>query len=291
MKLAASELIVTKDGAIYHLNLRPDQIAETVFLVGDPDRVPKVSKHFDRIEHRVQKREFVTHTGWLGGQRLSVVSTGIGPDNIDIVLNELDALFNIDFETRTVKETLTTLNLVRLGTSGSLSAQLPPDSLVISVFGIGLDNLLHFYKSEPDSRAAALAEAFADFGQSLGIPLHPHASAADLGLVEKLGEGMTKGITLTCPGFYAPQGRQLRLGSILHDGFFDSIGQFRFDGLAVTNFEMETAAIFGLAHLLGHRAASCNGILANRITGHFTPDPKALEEKLIAQVLQRVGEQ
>lgn len=285
MTLAASELILTPAGEIYHLHLRPDQIAATIFLVGDPDRVPRVSRHFDRIDHRVQKREFVTHTGWMGGKHLSVVSTGIGPDNIDIVLNELDALFNIDFATRTLKSELTSLNLVRLGTSGSLSAEIQADSLVTSAFGLGLDNLLHYYGRMPNARELELQGAFGRHAAALGIPLQPHAAEGSAELIERVGKGMCQGITLTCPGFYGPQGRRLRLGSILSPAFFETIGDFGFEGLAVTNFEMETAAIFGLASMLGHRAASCNGILANRITGAFTANPVLLEEKLIAHVL------
>lgn len=288
MPIAPSELILTPKGSIYHLNLHPEQIAPTIFLVGDPERVPKVSQHFDRIEHSVSKREFVTHTGWLGGRRLSVVSTGIGPDNIDIVMNELDALVNIDFQTRTVRENLTSLNLIRLGTSGSLSADIPVDSFVVSAFGIGLDNLLHFYGFQGNEREEVLRESFAAFARSLGVPVQPAAAEADAGLATLAGRDMHRGITLTCPGFYAPQGRTLRLGSILGKNFFENAGQFSFEGLHLTNFEMETAAIFGLSRMLCHRAASCNAILANRITGEFSQNQKVLEERLIEQVLRNL---
>jgi len=285
MKIPPSELVLNPNGSIYHLNLQPEQIADTIFLVGDPDRVPRVSKHFDKIELQVQKREFVTHTGWLGKKRLTVLSTGIGTDNIDIVLNELDALVNIDLEARSVKEKLTSLDLIRLGTSGSLSADIPVDSLVTSVFAAGLDNLMYYYGAPATGEEERLRQALTAFAAAAGVQLSPSVSKSNEGLTGQAGKGMNRGITLTCPGFYAPQGRTLRLGSILKKSFFETIGQFGFEGLHVTNFEMETAAIFGLARLLGHRAASCNAILANRITGEFSPDPKKSEEKLIRQVL------
>ncbi len=285
MKIPASELVLSPSGAIYHLNLHPEQIADTVFLVGDPERVPRVSKFFDKIEHQVQKREFVTHTGWLGEKRFSVLSTGIGTDNIDIVLNELDALVNIDLQTRTVKESLTSLNLIRLGTSGSLSANIPVGALVTSVIGIGLDNLMHYYGNPANEREQRLRQSLTTFAAGLGVEISPSIAEGNEELVSLAGKGMHRGITLTCPGFYGPQGRTLRLGSILKKSFFENIGRFEFDGLHVTNFEMETAAIFGLAKMLGHRAASCNAILANRITGEFSKDHHALEEKLIRQVL------
>lgn len=285
MQLAPSELILNPDGSIYHLHLLPEQLAETIFFVGDPDRVPKVSQHFDRIEHRVQKREFVTHTGELGGKRISVISTGIGPDNIDIVMNELDALVNIDFPTRTIKDSLTSLNIIRIGTSGSLSKAVPVDSFLVSVMALGLDNLLHYYDYPASPKEEMLRQAFTSFAASIDANLNPIATEADQGLVSRFGKNMHRGITLTCPGFYAPQGRKLRLGSILKPNFFEKIGQFSFSGLQVTNFEMETAAILGLANMLGHKATACNAILANRITGEFSSDPKKLEERLIEQVL------
>lgn len=284
----ASELVLNPSGSIYHLDLHPEQIADTIFLVGDPGRVPRVSKYFDKIEHQVQKREFITHTGWLGKKRLSVLSTGIGTDNIDIVLNELDALVNIDLQTRTVKENLTTLSLVRLGTSGSLSAEIPVGALVTSLIGVGLDNLMHYYGNPVNDRERRLQQSLVKFAAGLDIQISPSAAEGNSELINLAGKGMHKGITLTCPGFYAPQGRTLRLGSILKKSFFENIGQFEFGGVRVVNFEMETAAIFGLAKLLGHRAASCNAILANRITGEFHQEPKKAEEKLILQVFENL---
>jgi uridine phosphorylase len=285
MSLAASELILNPNGSIYHLNLHPEQIADTIFFVGDPDRVAKVSDHFDKIEHKAQKREFITHTGEIGGRRVTVLSTGIGPDNIDIVMNELDALVNIDFSTKTIKEKLTSLNIIRIGTSGSLTPDIPVDSFLVSVLGIGLDNLLHYYDYPASPREEMLRQAFTSFAASIDTNLNPTATEADHGLVKRFGQIMHRGITLTCPGFYAPQGRKLRLGSIFQTRFFDKIGKFSFENLRVTNFEMETSAILGMAKMLGHRATACNAILANRITSEFSKDPKKLEEKLIAQVL------
>jgi uridine phosphorylase len=285
MKLAASELILNPNGSIYHLNLLPEQLADTILFVGDPDRVPKVSKHFDRIEHQVQKREFVTHTGELGGRRLTVISTGIGPDNIDIVMNELDALVNIDLPKRTVKDALTSLNIIRIGTSGSLAADIPPDSFVVSAFGIGLDNLLHYYDYPSSPREELLRQAFTSFTAGIGTHLNPIATEADQGLVARFTKKMHRGMTLTCPGFYAPQGRVLRLRSTIQASFFEKIGQFGFEGQRVTNFEMETSAIIGLANMLGHRATACNGIIANRITGEFSQNPKLTEERIIEEVL------
>jgi uridine phosphorylase len=289
MKIPESELVLNPDGSIYHLNLHPEQVADTIFLVGDPGRVPKLSKYFDKIEHQVQKREFITHTGRLGKQRLSVISTGIGPDNIDIVLNELDALANIDLKTKTVKEKLTALRLIRLGTSGSLCDDIPVDSLVISAYGLGLDNMLSFYGYRPDDGEAELLRTFTDFISSFEMSLRPNAARGSQALLEQLKEGLTTGITMTCAGFYGPQGRRLRLGSIIDTDFFRQAGNFSYQGLRLTNFEMETAAIFGLARLLGHEAASCNAILANRVNNVFSKNPAAAVENLIQNILEKVA--
>ncbi|MCB0521394.1 MAG: nucleoside phosphorylase [Lewinellaceae bacterium] len=288
MPIAESELVLNADGSIYHLNLHPEQVADTVFFVGDPGRVPRVSKYFDKIEHCVQRREFVTHTGWLGSRRLSVISTGIGPDNIDIVMNELDALANIDFATKTVKDKLTRLRIIRLGTSGSLSENIPVDSLVVSVFGIGLDNMLSFYGYEHDGEEAQLNLAFTDFISSFEMSLRPNVAKGSTELVSLLKGGMAEGITLTCAGFYGPQGRRLRLGSIIDTDFFRQAGNFSFQGLHLSNFEMETAAIFGLAKMMGHQATSCNAILANRVNNVFSKNPGAAVEQLIKNVLEKI---
>ncbi len=289
LNLKTSELIRNADGSIYHLHLHPEQLAPTVLLVGDPDRVPMVSRYFDRVDHRVRKREFVTHTGWVGKQRMTVLSTGIGTDNIDIVLNELDALVNIDLAGRTLREPRTSLRLVRLGTAGSLSDDIPVDSLVLSVFGIGMDNLLTYYPYEPDTAALSLRAAWTEWFVGQGVPFIPAVTVADTETVRLLAEGMTLGITLTSPGFYGPQGRSLRLPTRLPAGFFERASRFRHGGLPLANFEMETAGIYGLATLLGHRAASCNTILAHRIQGTFSTDPDAAVDRMIRQVLERLS--
>jgi uridine phosphorylase len=290
LNLTTSELIRHADGSIYHLHLRPEQLAPTVLLVGDPDRVPMVSRYFDRLEHQVRKREFVTHTGWLGRQRLTVLSTGIGTDNIDIVLNELDALVNIDLAERTVRRAQTSLRLIRLGTAGSLSADIPVDTLVLSAFGIGMDNLLTYYPYQPEEEARTLQSALADLFTRLGFPFTPAVTSADTETLRLLSAGTTLGMTLTSPGFYGPQGRSLRLPTRLPADFFEAAGRFRYEGLPLANFEMETAGIYGLAHMLGHRAVSCSTILANRVRGEFTADASAAVDRMIRLVLERLSE-
>jgi uridine phosphorylase len=289
MQFPDSELIINPDGSIYHLNLLPEQIAETIFLVGDPDRVPKVSKHFDHIEHQVQKREFVTHTGTLNGKRLSVISTGISTGNIDIVINELDALVNIDLKTRTEKTTKTSLKIIRIGTSGSIQKDISIDSFVASSIGLGLDNLLHFYQYQPTPIELAIEKKFKSLAAGeTSMNLSVYACAGSSQLIDKIGSEMLKGITLTAPGFYAPQGRELRPKSNLNVNFFRQASQWQFGDLKLTNLEMETSAIYGLANILGHQGLSCNAILANRVTNEFSHTPKKTVEKLIAHVLEKV---
>ena len=281
--LPASELILNPDGSVYHLNLRPEQLADTILTVGDPVRVRRITARFDRIDAEVAHREFLTQTGELNGQRLSVISTGIGTDNVDIVLNELDALVNIDLTTRRVRPEKRTLRLLRVGTSGALRSELPLDSFLLSTYAIGLDNLLHFYPDAP--RPAALQSAAATH---LPLPVRPYATAAAPYWTERFSPALQRGITLTCPGFYAPQGRVLRLRTPLDEGFFDAARTFTFNGLRITNFEMETAGLLGLATALGHEAGSCSVLLANRATGEFSADPAAAVERLIDVVLETV---
>lgn len=286
--LAASELILNPDGSIYHLNLQPDQLADTIITVGDPERVATVSRHFDRLDYQVTKREFVTHTGELNGQRLMVISTGIGPDNIDIVLTELDALANIDFQTRLPKTNFRPLSFIRLGTSGALQPDIPVDAFLSSAAGIGLDNLLHFYPEALALEEKSLSSQFVEHLDKVGVQLPPpYAYQADAELLQRLSLEH-RGITLTCPGFYGPQGRQLRLSSLLDSAFFEGIQTFRWQDLRITNFEMETAAILGMAKALGHRAVSLNAILANRPNGTFSQQPKKAVERLIVEVLERL---
>lgn len=284
-RIADSELIITNRGAIYHLDLRPEELATTIILVGDPDRVKKVSAHFDKIEYKLQHREFITHTGYIGNKRLSVTSTGIGPDNIDIALNELDALANIDFETREIKKEFTPLNLVRFGTSGSLQADIPVDSFVASTHGLGLDNLLNYYAYTKTAEENELTDAFvAQTGLDTSITL-PYISKGSETLLNKFPSTFHKGITVTCPGFYGPQGRVLRLG-LRSPGLINKLTHFQFNNHRITNFEMETSAIFGLGKLMGHQCMSVNAIVANRVVQEFSKDGNAAVEKLIIAGLE-----
>lgn len=288
-KIAESELIINPRGAVYHLNVSPEELATNIITVGDQDRVAEVSKHFDKIEVKRQHREFVTHTGTLNGKRISVVSTGIGPDNIDIVLNELDALVNIDFKTRTVKPDLVKLNIIRLGTSGSLQENIPVDSLVAGTHGLGIDNLLNFYKHQNNEEEKQLIQSFITQTQlhnDIGLPYITGASAS---LLKYFVDGYHQGITVTCPGFYGPQGRVLRLG-IANPGLIDSLTNFSFGQHRIANFEMETSAIYGLGALLGHHCLSLNAIIANRVSQTFSSNPQALIEKLITQSLEIMSE-
>ncbi len=288
-RIAESELIINSRGAIYHINCRPEEIAGTIITVGDPDRVKEVSKHFDRIEHKNQHREFIVHTGYLGNKRLSCVSTGIGPDNIDIVLNELDALANIDFETRTIKQDLTSLNILRFGTSGSLQKEIPVDSFVASTHGLGLDNLMNFYRMENNEEEKQLLQAFNTHSQLSSGKVSPYIQMASGYLLKYFTENYHQGITVTCPGFYGPQGRVLRLG-LAYPQLIDQLTTFQFGNHRITNFEMETSAIFGLGKVLGHQCISLNAIVANRISKEFSRDGNTAVEQLITQSLNIIAD-
>jgi uridine phosphorylase len=286
-KIPPSELILNEDGSIYHLHLLPEDVADIVLTVGDPGRVARISRHFDRIDCRKQKREFVTHTGWIGAQRLTVLSTGIGPDNMDIALNELDALVNIDLKSGEMLPELRQLRIIRVGTSGGIQPRQAVDALVCSAYGLGLDNLLHYYPYAPTMAEAELYDELRVVQQHTGLfPQLPYAAQADGELLEAFSRRMTAGITLTSPGFYAPQGRSIRLGSRLGD--LGPLRAFRYHGLSVTNFEMETAALYGLCRMLGHRALSCSVLLANRATGAFSKAPRKAVDRLIQEVLEVV---
>lgn len=284
-RIAESELIINNRGAVYHINCRPEEIAHTIITVGDPDRVAEVSKHFDRIDFKNQHREFVTHTGFVGQKRISCVSTGIGPDNIDIVINELDALVNIDFETRQIKEKLTPLNIVRVGTSGSLQRSIPVDSFVASTHGLGLDNLMNFYLLNNNEEEKQLLQAFNTHTQMHQRISNPYISAADISLLKNFVEGFHQGITVTCPGFYGPQGRVLRMG-LTHPELIDQLTSFNFGQHRITNFEMETSAIYGMGKVLGHHCLSLSAIVANRIAKEFSKDGAAAVENLIVKTLE-----
>ena len=286
--ISNAELIINADGSIYHLNLRPEEIAKTIITVGDPGRVSRVSKYFDEIRVKKEKREFVCHTGRIGQQELSVLSTGIGPDNIDIVLNELDALVNIDFESRKPKAAHTSLNIIRVGTSGALRQDLPVDNFVASAFGIGLDNLLSFYQYQPNLPEAELEDELKAFlKEKMDLPFY--VCAGSKALLERVGRDMTAGITLTAAGFYGPQGRQLRLKPRFNTARMEQLGHFYYGKTPITNFEMETASIYGLCRMLGHQALSTNVILANRPAGQFSEDPGKSVERLIQHVLERIS--
>jgi uridine phosphorylase len=284
-----SELIINKRGAIYHLDLLPEELADTIITVGDQNRVKKISRHFDSLEYERQHREFITHTGFFGKKRISVVSTGIGPDNIDIVMNELDALANIDLETRHVKPSLTSLKILRVGTSGSLQKDIHVDSFVAATHGLGLDNLLHFYRFENNDAEKQILQHFITHTQINSDISQPYISAASSSLLKHFVEGFHHGITVTCPGFYAPQGRVLRLG-LANPELINRLTQFQFGNNRITNFEMETSAIYGLGKLLGHQCLSLNVIVANRVSKAFSKDSEAAIEKLIEKVLGIIKE-
>ena len=283
-QIAASELIINNRGAIYHLNLRPEELASTIITVVDPDRVTAVSKYFDRIECQSAHREFITHTGYVGHKRLSVVSTGIGTDNIDIVMNELDALVNIDLITRTTHEKLTPLTIIRVGTSGSLQAGIPVDSFVASTHGLGIDNLMNFYQQSNNSEELEILQAFKLHTRINEQLAAPSIAAAGMGIQKHFVGGFHHGITVTCPGFYGPQGRILRL-PLTNKELVDQLTSFRYGNHQITNFEMETSAIYGLGRLLGHQCLSLSAIVANRVDKVFSKDGNAVVEALIQKTL------
>ncbi len=287
MPIKDSELILNPDGSVYHLNLKPENISDTIIFVGDQDRVEKITKHFDSIEFSTQKREFKTQTGYYHDKRITVLSTGIGPDNIDIVLNELDALVNIDLETRQPKTELTSLNIIRIGTSGSLQADIPVDEFVLSTHGLDINGMLHFYRIDgicnPEIEDAFIKHT--DWDKNKARPIIINNSK----YLEKYFESdsVHKGMTGTAGGFYGPQGRVLRLP--LHDDSLNSkLDSFNYKDFRITNFEMETSVIYGLSKLLGHEALSLNAIIANRANGDFSKDPKKTIDKLIMYALERI---
>jgi uridine phosphorylase len=282
--IGASELIINPRGAVYHLDLRPEEIADTVITVGDPERVAHVSKYFDRIEHQSVHREFITHTGYIGQKRISVMSTGIGPDNIDIALNEVDALVNIDFETRCIKETKKSVSVIRLGTCGSLQGEVGVDQLVAGTHGLGVDNLLHFYQPNNNDEELAILSAFEQHTNIQAHHIKPYISSASAGLLKHFTEGYSHGITVTCPGFYGPQGRILRL-PLKMPNLVDQMTSFRFGNHHIANFEMETSAIYGLCNLLGHQCLSINVIVANRVKKEFSKDGAKAVDHMIQKSL------
>lgn len=285
--IASSELILNPDGSVYHLNLLPEHLATDIITVGDPQRVEKITQHFDSIEFSTMKREFKTQTGIYKGKRLTVISTGIGPDNIDIVFNELDALVNIDLKTREIKEEKTALNIIRVGTSGSLQEDIPVDAFVLARKAIGTDNMLRSYISD-GSTDAALEDAFIQHTGWNADKGRPYGISASSELADRMASDKTfDGITVTAPGFYGPQGRVLRLQT-QDPEINDKLAAFSHDDIRVTNLEMETAAIYGLSALLGHNALSLSAIIANRALGKFSGDPEKTTQRLIDYVLERI---
>jgi uridine phosphorylase len=287
MQLSPSELILNADGSIYHLNLLPEDIATTIITVGDPDRVVEVSKHFDTIDVKKGKREFLTHTGFLNGKRLSVISTGIGTDNIDIVLNELDALVNIDFKSRTINKNRIRLKIIRIGTTGAIQPEIPIDSILMSTLAIGFDGLLHFYEQDYNQHKE-LEDAFLEYTQWSVRKARPYVVDYDESLgLQLLDNRIRLGFTATNTGFYGPQGRSLRI-TPSQAGIMSKMVRFKFNDLQITNLEMETSGIYALAKLLGHQAVSLNCILANRATGEFSSNPSKAVEELIRFTLTKL---
>lgn len=283
-KIAESELIINKRGAIYHLDLRPEEIARTILTVGDPGRVQEISKHFDSVEIRTAHREFIAHTGYLGSKRLTVLSSGIGTDNIDIVLNELDALVNIDFDSRTIKPDLISLQIIRIGTCGSLQQDIPVDGFVASTHGLGIDNLLNFYMSESNDEEKQVLQSFITQTHLS----HSYFTGGASSLIKHFVSGFHHGITVSCPGFYGPQGRSLRLG-LAYPDLVTTLSGFRMGQHRIANFEMETSAIYGLGRILGHHCLSLNAVVANRVSKEFSSDPSKTIKKLIVTTLETVS--
>lgn len=282
--IAPSEFVITPKGTIYHLDLHPDHLADTVITVGDPNRVEAVSRYFDAIEAKGAHREFISHTGRIGNKRLTVVSTGIGPDNVDIVFNELDALANIDFETRTVRPQHRRLNIIRLGTCGSLHPDVPVDSLVTSSFGIGLDNLMHYYAYEENPDEQFIRIEFMHHAGLDNKPVQPYVVEGSIRLRNHFSSLAHAGMTATCPGFYGPQGRVLRL-PLAHPNLINAISSFNCRGERIVNFEMETSAMYGLANMLGHHSLSISTVVAQRSLGKFTKDGVASVDAMIRTCL------
>ena len=287
MRIAESELILNDRGAVYHLNLLPEEIASTIITVGDPYRVALVSRLFDDIEVRQSHREFVTHTGTLAGKRISVISTGIGTDNIDIVLQELDALANIDLTERQIKPQLQSFNIIRIGTCGSLQANAPEDSYIVSTHGLGIDNLLNFYVYVNNEEEKNILQQFIQHTQISDRFSQPYITAAAASLLKNFVDGFHHGITITCPGFYGPQGRVLRLG-LANPELINRLTTFQYGNHRILNFEMETSAIYGLGKLLGHNCISLSTVVANRVAGRFSKDAAKAVNNLIEKTLETI---
>jgi uridine phosphorylase len=283
----SSELILNPDGSIYHLALQPEQVAHKIIVAGDPGRIATISAKFDSIECKVQNREFITHTGTFNGQRVTAMATGIGTDNIDIVLNELDALVNCNLHDRTVKEQLTSLEIVRIGTCGSIQEHVPADEIVVSTHAIGLDGLMNFYDFEMDAEENKMFEEFKSQTEWRDRFNKPYLVKGSSDLIERIGKGFHPGVTMTANGFYAPQGRRLRLLP-RHTEVNEDLRKFKFEGNMIVNYEMETSALYGLSKLMGHKACTVCAVVANRYANSFSDDYKPVMNKLIDDVLERL---
>lgn len=284
---AVPDLIVNDNGSVYHICMRPEDLADTVIVVGDPSRVHEISDHFTSIDHRASNREFISHTGYYHGKRITALSTGIGTDNCDIVMHELDALANFDLRTRLQKPVLRSLTIVRLGTSGAMQPDVPVNSFVLSTHAVGLDNLLHFYKGMPEIMDQDLTAAFASYTEWPKDQSKPYFVKGSDRLINMLRPGSVAGITVTAPGFYGPQGRFLRL-PLTDPDMIKKLQNFTHHGHRIINFEMETSAIYGLGALMGHETATICAVIANRSTGDYNPDHKTAVNKLIIKVLNDI---
>ncbi len=286
-KIPSSELILNEDGSVYHLAVKKEHIADTVLLVGDPERVKIISSYFDKVEFKVQNREFLTHTGYYKNKRITVLSTGIGTDNIDIVLNELDAAVNINLSERTLEEKRQSLNLIRIGTSGSLQEDIDVGSFLISEYALGFDGLLYYYNHDVSPEVLDLNNKINDYLNWSSNLAKPYLINASEKLISLLSEGMIKGITATATGFYAPQGRKLYLKPAFAN-MNEKLASFKHDNYRITNLEMETSGVYSLGSLLGHNCCTCCAIIANRVKGEFSKDPVAVVKKLILNILDKV---
>lgn len=286
-RIPESELILNKDGTIFHLHLKPEMVSDIIILVGDQDRVGVISNFFDEIEYKVKNREFVTHTGIYKGRRMSIVSTGIGTDNIDIVINELDALFNVNLETREEKEIKTKLNFIRIGTSGSLQEDILVDEPIVSEYAIGFDNVLNFYEGRNNICNLEMEKEFIEYTKWNPLLSAPYFIKSSEKLLKIVGEDIKKGITITSSGFYGPQGRVIRLKTADMD-LNDKISTFKYKNYKITNYEMETSAIYGLSKLLGHNALTICQIIANRISKEYSNNYREVMMELFVKILNRL---
>lgn len=283
---SATDLIINPDGSTYHLHIRPEQLPHKLIMVGDPERVSSVSKYFDKVDHKIHKREFVSHLGIFKNKAIGVISSGIGADNVEIVMNELDALANIDFKTRYEKEHKTSLELIRIGTSGSIQKDIPIDSFLVSEAGIGFDNLAQFYGFQSENMLAA--ESLQTWCKKINYPLPIYGAKASEKLSQRFSSLPYHGYTLTAPGFYAPQGRSVRMKSNLPN-FLTDVSNNPFEGHKITNIEMETAAYYAFCSSMGHEMISLNAILANRITHEFSKNPENQIKRLIELTLDLIA--